>query len=299
MVITSTTLREMYTNFNAIFNQAYEQTPILYPKIAMEVPSEAADETYAWLGAIPSMREWIGERQIKNLKAHSYTIENKLFEKTISISRTDVEDDRIGVYKPMFQDLGESARKLPDKLVFSLLLCAFEEKGYDNVPFISDSHPFMGSSKKGTQSNKGTRKLSMESYAAARASMMSLFDDEQEPLYVIPDMLVVSPQNEYAARRIIHAAELKDESNIYKETATILVAPELIKKPDAWFLLCTSKMIKPFIFQNRRKATLVAKTDPADDNVFFDNEYIYGVDARCNAGFGLWQLAFGSDGTTD
>ena len=59
MVITSTTLREMYTNFNAIFNQAYEQTPILYPKIAMEVPSEAADETYAWLGAIPSMREWI------------------------------------------------------------------------------------------------------------------------------------------------------------------------------------------------------------------------------------------------
>ena len=28
-------------------------------------------------------------------------------------------------------------------------------------------------------------------------------------------------------------------------------------------------------------------------------EFIYGVDARCNAGYGLWQLAFGSTGEAD
>ena len=38
---------------------------------------------------------------------------------------------------------------------------------------------------------------------------------------------------------------------------------------------------------------------PGDDNVFFKKEFIYGVDARCNAGYGLWQLAFGSTGEAD
>jgi phage major head subunit gpT-like protein len=29
--------------------------------------------------------------------------------------------------------------------------------------------------------------------------------------------------------------------------------------------------------------------------VFLNDEFIYGIRSRCNAGFGLWQLAFGSN----
>lgn len=299
MIISSSSLREIYSSFNTVFNKTYSETPVLYPKIAMEVPSEASDENYAWLGAMPSMREWIGDRVIRNLKVHTYTIKNRLFEKTVSVSRNDIEDDRIGVYKPMIQDLAESSRKHPDKLVFGLLPQAFKEQGYDGVPFISNAHPYLYSEKKGMQSNKGTDKLTPTSYGAARASMMSLVDDEGEPLYIVPDLLVVSPQNEAAARRIVYAEEINHETNIYKGTAEVLVAPELVRNPDMWFLLCTAKVIKPFIFQNRRKPILVAKTDINDDNVFFKNEYLYGADMRCNAGYGLWQLAYGSDGTTE
>ena len=61
-----------------------------------------------------------------------------------------------------------------------------------------------------------------------------------------------------------------------------------------WYLLDTSRAIRPLIFQKRRDYNLVSKTDPTDDNVFMNKEYVYGVDARGNAGFGLWQLAFGS-----
>lgn len=299
MIVSSSTLRDMYSSFNTVFNKTYAETPVLYPKIAMEVPSEANDENYAWLGAMPSMREWVGSRVIRNLKAHTYTIKNKLFEKTVAVSRNDIEDDRIGVYKPMIQDLAESSRKHPDKLVFGLLPRGFVEHGYDGVPFISDAHPYLYAKKEAKQSNKGTAKLTPTSYGAARASMMSLVDDEGEPLYIVPDLLVVSPQNEPAARRIVYAEEINHETNIYKGTAEVLVAPELVRNPDMWFLLCTAKVIKPFIFQNRRKPALVAKTSPSDDNVFFNNEYIYGADMRCNAGFGLWQLAYGSDGTTE
>lgn len=63
----------------------------------------------------------------------------------------------------------------------------------------------------------------------------------------------------------------------------------------AWFLLDTRRPLKPLIFQKRRDYRLQAKTDAGNsDHVFMTDEYLYGVDARVNAGFGFWQLAFGS-----
>ncbi|MDX2094356.1 MAG: Mu-like prophage major head subunit gpT family protein [Alphaproteobacteria bacterium] len=63
---------------------------------------------------------------------------------------------------------------------------------------------------------------------------------------------------------------------------------------NAWFLLDVSKPIKPVILQKRRDYALTAKDNPEDENVFMRNEFVYGVDARVNVGFGLWQLAYGS-----
>jgi len=67
----------------------------------------------------------------------------------------------------------------------------------------------------------------------------------------------------------------------------------------AWFLLDVTKPVKPFIFQERKGYDFVAKDDLRDDNVFFLKSYIYGIDARVNAGYGLWQLAFGSKQVLD
>ncbi|QEW05652.1 Mu-like prophage major head subunit gpT family protein [Nitrincola iocasae] len=64
---------------------------------------------------------------------------------------------------------------------------------------------------------------------------------------------------------------------------------------DPWFLLCTKRHIKPLIWQNRRDFKLVMKTNPeTSDHVFMTDDLLWGVDGRCNAGLGLWQLAFGS-----
>lgn len=67
----------------------------------------------------------------------------------------------------------------------------------------------------------------------------------------------------------------------------------------AWYLLDTSRALKPVIFQDRKAPNFVAKTSETDDNVFDRNEYVYGVDSRCNVGFGFWQLAYGSRKTLD
>lgn len=297
MIIDSGTIREAFQSFNTVFNKAFQETEVQYPRVAMEVPSGTRDENYAWLGAVPSMREWIGDRQIKNLSAYGYTIRNKDFEATVSVPRNDLEDDLIGVYKPLFQDLAYSARKHPDKLIFSLFPKGFTESCFDGKPFFSDSHASsIQGIKAEPQSNKGTYKLTPDSYGAARAQMMCLVDDQGETLSIVPDLLVVAPQKEAVGRTILMADEIHDETNIYKGTAELLVVPELAPYPEQWFLLCTKRPIKPFIFQNRRKAQLVAKDDPRDDNVFYNKELIYGADSRCNAGYGLWHLAYGSTG---
>lgn len=65
----------------------------------------------------------------------------------------------------------------------------------------------------------------------------------------------------------------------------------------AWFLIDTSRSIKPFIFQERSPYELTNLVNPTDENVFMRDEYLYGVRARANAGFGIWQLAFGPKDT--
>lgn len=64
-----------------------------------------------------------------------------------------------------------------------------------------------------------------------------------------------------------------------------------------WFLMCTKRPIKPIIYQERKAPNFVAKDKETDDNVFDRKEFVYGVDMRCNVGYGLPQLAWGSKQT--
>ena len=61
-----------------------------------------------------------------------------------------------------------------------------------------------------------------------------------------------------------------------------------------WYLLDLSRTLRPIIFQRRADYRMTYLTDPTDHDVFHRKEYVYGVDGRCNTGFGLWHLAHGA-----
>lgn len=65
----------------------------------------------------------------------------------------------------------------------------------------------------------------------------------------------------------------------------------------AWYLVDDTRVIKPMVFQKRKPFKLVPMDRETDPNVFMKGQYLYGVDGRCNAGFGLWQLAHMSKAT--
>lgn len=66
-----------------------------------------------------------------------------------------------------------------------------------------------------------------------------------------------------------------------------------------WYLLCTNRSLKPLILQRREDYQLQYMNSPTDENVFMRDEFRYGIRARLNVGYGLWQLAFGSKVTLD
>lgn len=139
--ITPAQITSLMTGFRRDFQGGLAAAPSQYQQIAMEVPSTSKSNTYGWLGQFPQFREWIGARVIQQLKAHGYTIDNKTWEDTVSINRDDFEDDNLGIYSPMFQELGRQGGVQPDFLTFKALADGDKIACYDGQNFFDVDHP--------------------------------------------------------------------------------------------------------------------------------------------------------------
>lgn len=226
-MITPALLQSLFTGFKKNFEDAKNEAPSQYTKIATVIKSTTKSNTYGWLGKFPSLRKWVGDRVIESMKAHGYQIVNEDFEATVGVDRNDIEDDELGIYAPMFAEMGRSAGVHPDELCFGLLGAGFTTPCYDAQYFFDTDHPV---------------------YPKA--------DGTGTPALV----------------------------------ANLVVDAGYSGEP--WFLLDTSRALKPVIFQDRKSPQLIAMTKVDDEAVFTRKEFRYGVDCRDAAGFGFWQLAF-------
>ncbi|MFF3704991.1 Mu-like prophage major head subunit gpT family protein [Pseudomonas qingdaonensis] len=141
MMITPQALAALFTAYRSEYQRALTDTPTDWQRIATPVPSTGSSNTYGWLGQFPTFREWLGERVLKDMASHSYTITNKKFESSVGIPRDAIEDDEIGVYKPLFQEMGRAAKTHPDELVFGLLKAGLTTVCYDGQDFFDTDHP--------------------------------------------------------------------------------------------------------------------------------------------------------------
>lgn len=141
MLINRENIADMFRGFNIIFQDAWQQAPSQYLQIATEIPSTTSEEHYGWLGTMPRFREWLGDRVLQSLKVSDFTVKNKPFEMSIEVDRDDVEDDKVGIYRPMIQQMGNEAKTHPDELVFAALAAGFTSLCYDGQYFFDVDHP--------------------------------------------------------------------------------------------------------------------------------------------------------------
>lgn len=222
MIINQQNLSTLFRTVNGAFQRGFKFASPQWSMVATQVPSTSASNLYPWLGEPDDLREWLGDRRAKSLRAYSYTILNRDWEATIELPRKDLADDNIGVFAKRAEGLGRRAALHPDRLIFGdLMVNGTSQLCYDGLPMFSAAHPLLNGS---TQSNLN----------AAGAS-----------------------------------------------------AP--------WYLADLSGPIKPFIWQVREPYTFRSFTDMNSERVFMTNKFIYGVDARVNAGYGLWQQVYRSN----
>ena len=140
-VITPELLAAAQRGFKTSFQKGFAGVAAMYASVATIVPSTSSEETYGWLGDMPKLREWIGDRHIKGLASKGYSIRNRKFEATIGVIRDDIEDDKLGLYGPRFEMLGNSAATHPDEIVFELINAGFSTICYDGQNFFDTDHP--------------------------------------------------------------------------------------------------------------------------------------------------------------
>lgn len=299
MILNKASIQAIFMSLKVTFNKAFENTTTVWQEIAMLSPSTTSQNVYVWFDKFPRMRRWVGEKLVKSLKAFKYTIENEDFEATVAVDRNDIEDDQLGQYTVLAQSAGESSRQLPDELVGEAVNGVFANECFDGQYVCDTDHP-VGD---GTVSNKITAVLSVATQALADASlgaaisMMEQFKDEEgRPLGCKPTVLLVGPALRMTATALLTNDRLEDgKPNPYKNALKLVVSP-WITSTTAWFVLDTSKAIKPFIYQERKKAVFVSQTSMEADSVFSHKEYKFGAEARGASGYGFWQLIVGSTG---
>lgn len=131
MDMNTANLDAAFRGFKTVYNTSFEGAGGRADDVSMTVPSQSGEEEYGWLGNFPKMKKWVDERRIQQLGKHGFTIKNEKFESTVSVSRDNIADDKLGVYKPMFSEMGRSAKMHKDQLVFGLLKSGFETSCFD------------------------------------------------------------------------------------------------------------------------------------------------------------------------
>lgn len=189
MIVNSANLSAIRTGFNTSYKRGLGQAQTRYGQIATTVPSSTKETRYGWLGKMPNMRNWIGERVVQGLAEHDYSIKNEDFELTIGVDRNDIKDDNLGIYDPMFVEMGESVAAHPDILSFRALSDGFTKPCYDGQNFFDTDHPVLDANGDATTvaNTDGGTGPAWFLMSTQRALKPIIFQDREKPVFTAMD----------------------------------------------------------------------------------------------------------------
>lgn len=297
-----------------VFNAAYikANTNPLWQQIATEIPTTLPIQNYAWLGRGAVMEEFKDEQREQSTREVDYIVADKIYAASLTIARKALEDDQYGVLAQRAQAMAEEAVRHWDELAYIGLAKGFSATCYDGQYFLNPNH------QEGTspiQSNITSASLSDAALEAAEAAMMAYVDDKNKPLQIRPNTLVVGPALQRKAWNLVGqpiyvsqvgtgtagtgATAATSFENYFNGRYNLVVSPYLVGTyAFNWFLLDTSRAVKPIIIQSRSDVPITFETDVALATAQFKETYTHRIRGRYAQAYGLWQTAYGSNATS-
>lgn len=281
----------------AKFDMGVESATPIYPEVCTTVSSSGSDEKYGFLGAMPGVREWLSDRQFQTLRGADYTLANKKWESSLTIEKDDIEDDRLGMYGPVLEQLGQEAANHPDELLFSAISAGESTACFDGQYFFDTDHSWGDS---GSQSNDLTYNATDHTavtvsefklaFRAAVRAMLGFKNNQGKYLHRgamtrLTDLVLMVPLDlkDQAYDALQSQFIGGGDSNVVIDSPKIIATPQLTSGVK-FYVFRTGQILKPFVFQARKPLSRQMKG--MEDQEFKDVKFM--TDARYNLGYLAW-----------
>lgn len=293
-----------------MYSLALEQPPsigwIAQVSNGTPYPSDQETEEYAWLGQVPSMREWIGARLAKGLTDESYKIRNKEFESTIEFLVKELRRDKTGQIEVRVGEHVNRADSHWAQLLTTLLVSGESQVCYDGQYFFDTDHTEGDS---GSQSNDltyaaatGTTPTAAEMAAAifqAITAILGFKDDTGEPMndtakqfvVMVPTALMQVTASALSDTIIVDGSTSRTNTLVTngKFSISFEVNPRLTDATK-FYVFRTDCQVPPMIRQEEVPVEVSAIAEGTELE-FTHKKHQYGLYASRACGYGFWQFA--------
>jgi len=198
----------------------------------------------------------------------------------IELSRKMIINDELNAFANTIDDFALLAKRTANGLVYDLL----QSKGdYTNYK-MGDGKPIFDATAHKNIASSGA-KLTIDALTTARTAMRRQTGPGGIPLDVTPKFLIVAPENETKAKRIVYSPtdvsqDNPDVINPFKNSFEIVIDPELDPKP--WYLAAQRKTIKVGYLRGSNRMPQIMET----------RRDLRGVIYQCVFDFGLFAEDF-------
>lgn len=274
--------------------------------LAYRITSDLAagqSELLDFIGAIPAVREWIGERKPGQLLAHDYKINMKKFEATLDFLRDWMDHDKTGLVQDRVNQLQVRLGQHVGKRVAALINAGETDTAFDGVAFFGNSHSWGESGTIdnliGTQSASAGDPTPQEAATAVVDMFQQMFgflDDRGEPINEGVSAITVAVPTALGAayRQAINQDRLDTGSGTIDNpvkglgvAVNLIVTPRITLSGKAC-AFNASPGAAPFVFAENPAARRITAKAEGSDYEHDTDRHQYGIRAITGDGYGLF-----------
>jgi phage major head subunit gpT-like protein len=252
-------------------------------RLATEIPSTRAAEVYPFLGDVPAVQEWLGDRPVGKVDKYDWTVKNRDFINAIDIDTNTIEDDNFSLIMPKTRQLAEMMMSYKGVLISELI-----ENGITGLAY--DGEPFFANRTKNDNLLVGTGVSSAQIRAdlsTARTTMMRFKSDSDTVMHIMGNTIVCPPELETLFNELVKSTQVLGSNggtyNPWSGWITDVIADPKLSDSNDWYLFDTSRSLRPFLLQVRKQPTLVID----DTKTTMNRTITYSAQMRAQAAYGL------------